>query len=211
MLNKKRTAQLLVLSALLLSVGGHAFADEHGDDCGCDIKKSATTRVKACLQKFVQIHAGEHQQTCIKCDGDLDRDLRPTFKIKSNCELEYKLTAEVKTEGNKEVQAIFKRGGKTYIALGNEDHKPTKAACDNCKGNNPEESKNAEVIAYPIKIENHKLECEYGSNAIKFKACAGETEVPVVIDKDHLRETFGANDGCGEYCAELTLSLESNI
>ena len=192
-----------IFIALLIALTGitGAFAEE---------SKQASLQFSINIPKYLQIDTVTSAVLTANITdktGNLYAPLSSRFRVVSNSEETEKLylKAEAITDNGYEL-AMFKYGGRVYIAFTNVIHKPTSQALANCKmGSMPKDSPG--VVAYPVNsiigvkskfrpdLEKYELDIENGV-----------TTIDVNIGSHVLKNSFDKNDPLGFYQATLSIT-----
>jgi len=139
--------------------------------------------------------------------GTLYHPLSTIFRVITNGSNPQKLylSAAINTDGGRE-SAMFRQGGRVYVAFGNLRTPPTLKSLLNCKnGNAPMDSPG--VVAYPItSITGAKPRYLSGKEKYEMEVKNGTTYITVNIGQNVLRNSFATNDPKGPYQAILMLT-----
>lgn len=206
MINKK-LAGLLILPAILGAMNAsYALSD------------TASQTLQATLGTYLDITAvadGATLTTTISPDtGAFTAPLVSKFQVNTNTDTQdlYLQATTAGEAGN--VNALFEQSGTVYVVFSNTltNKIPTAAAIADCKAASPDETANANAIAYPIAnvalSNGGTAEFDSTKNQYNVTAAMGSS-IATTTGTTPLANTYSFADNAGTYQAIMTLTATS--
>lgn len=176
---------------------------------------SATQTLSATLGSYVDISPDNTAVLTGTIDpntGNLNQNLTSKFNIRLNSNTTLYLRATALSSTTTE-QAFFKNGSNIYVTLANTTNKPTVAAITNAKSATPDDTQNANVIAYPItgvtmSGTSASVTPNYNAttNQYEIAALTGASGATTTISQTVVPNTYSYLDTAGTYQAVVTLT-----